>query len=817
MNMNICFSIMSARAYFYAFLMTTGTVLAVHSAANAAPTWSTTKVTEGNMGPYCAVSRKIDNTILTVGRTIAGQSSLAVELKGVTLDTSRIYRVGMKPGAAEQVEIETKPLNANTFVLNVDKVVDLSAGFSGSPTLQLKYDDRTLALVLTDWAGASRDLNTCLASLPGGEKIASTPTTTAQDRKGSGQTSQTAKATDKVADNTEYTARIGSLLEENRRLREDIMTMRAATSSMTSTNELTSERDQLRVQVQDLQTQLKSIKADHAVGTAMKAADQKAVDDQAARIAALTSENIAMKKQIADAESRALQAQSGIDAAAARVKTAEEKAAAAVASAATAAVSAVATPVMDAEKTALKSERDKLVRENAELQKRLESNISDVISTKKLADEIARLKVEKDTLQAKLDAGVQVGARVAATGGQGNPALQARADMLESENTALKARITVLENRDKGPDMADLQKRLELLSAENVNLRGQLATAQTSPTDMRVAVAAEAPLRQQLRDMRGTNEQLSAKVSELNKMLDQAQKSNATEFLKGADGKVDVEKTARRLEESQREVQRLSIALRDTKTQCETDKKQIEYMLFDPKLAKEGQIALLNSLEDQIAALRADKGVSPQSIASACLTPAVSVSPVGAPVASPVPSSGAAVTVEPLASLGATVTDSPMVKDGHFTVPAGAGGVAGVLKQAGVPVTTPFAPVAKNPFGTGKAWRFESGDLAGLAVVQDPIKPDDFDGIVAKQMKKLKSVCKGDFASTAATSTRTVLGLKYAAYDAACIAGANSTSAAVLFYQKNGALNVISIEAAPDDMSRAMDARDRMIGVVGGE
>lgn len=137
MNMNICFSIMSARSL-CVFDDDGGCfLLAVHSAANAAPT---TKVTVRNMGPYCAVSRKIDNTILTVGRTIAGQSSLAVELKGVTLDTSRIYRVGMKPGAAEQVEIETKPLNANTFVLNVDKVVDLSAGFAGSPELQLKYD-----------------------------------------------------------------------------------------------------------------------------------------------------------------------------------------------------------------------------------------------------------------------------------------------------------------------------------------------------------------------------------------------------------------------------------------------------------------------------------------------------------------------------------------------------------------------------------------------------------------------------------------------------------------------------------------------------
>lgn len=802
------------RACFYTVLMTTSAMLLVAPHAHAGPTWTLTKVTEGNRGPYCAVSRKIDNTIVTVGRTVAGQSSLAIELRGVTLDPTRVYRVGMKPGAAERVEIETKPLNANTFVLNVDRVVDLADGFSKSPTLQLKYDDRTMALVLTDWSGASRQLQTCLSSLPGGAKIVAEPAPAPLK-------SFTAPVKSTV-NTTEYTERIGSLLEENRRLREDIMTMRAATSAPSS-NELATERDTLKVQVQDLQTQLKAVQTDRAVTATVNAADQKAAGDQIARIAALTAENTALKKQVTDAETRAVQAQSGIDAAAARVRTAEDRATQAAASVAAAAASKVAVPAApstDAEKMALKSERDKLVQENAELQKKLESTVSDVISTKKLADEIARLRVEKDTLQAKLDAGVQVGARVAATGGSGNPALQARADMLESENTALKARVTVLEGRDKAPDMVDLQKRLELLSAENVNLRGQLTTARSSPSDMRVAVAAEAPLRQQLRDMRGSNDQLAAKVAELNKILDQEQRMNSTELLKGADGKIDVEKTARRLEESQREVQRMILSLRDTKTQCETDKKQIEYMLFSPKLANEGQIALLNSLEDQIAALRADKGISPQSVATMCGTPMTS-SVVTSPTSTPLPSVSP-VSSAPLSN-AVPMADEPVktalapVQDGGFTAPAGATGVSRLLKQAGIPVTAPFTPVAKNPFGTGKGWRFESGDLAGLAVVQDPVKPDDFDGIVARQMKKLKSVCKGDFASTAATATRTVLGLKYAAYDAACIAGANSTSAAVLFYQKNGALNVVSIEAAPDDMGRAMDARDRMIGVMGGE
>ncbi len=805
----------SLRACFYTLLMTTSAMMVVSSHAQAGPTWTLTKVTEGNRGPYCAVSRKIDNTIITVGRTVAGQSSLAIELRGATLDPTRVYRVGMKPGAAERVEIETKPLNATTFVLNVDKVVDLSDGFSKSPTLQLRYDDRTMALVLTDWSGASRQLQTCLSSLPGGAKIAA-DLATAPLKSAVVPIKETATTKANV-DSTEYTERIGSLLEENRRLREDVMTMRAATN-VPNTSELASERDTLKVQVQDLQNQLKAAQTDRAINATVKEADQKAVGDQVARIAALTTENTTLKKQVMDAETRAAQAQSGIDQAAARVRAAEEKASAATAQAASA-VSKVATPTvpsMDAEKMALKSERDKLVRENVEMQKKLESNISDVISTKKLADEIARLRVEKDTLQAKLDAGVQVGARVAATGGPGNPALQARADMLESENTALKARMTVLESRDKAPDMVDLQKRLELLSAENVNLRGQLGTARTSPSDMRVAVAAEAPLRQQLRDMRGLNEQLTGKVSELTKILDQEQRTNSTELLKGADGKVDVEKTVRRLEESEREVQRMIMTLRDTKTQCETEKKQIEYMLFNPKLANEGQIALLNSLEDQIAALRVDKGVSPQSVAAMCGVPVTMPVAAGASLGSPVASIPPISNVSSISSEPLTAVSAP-VQDGGFIPPNEAAGVSRVLKQAGVPVTTPFNPIAKNPFGTGKGWRFESGDLAGLAVVQDPVKPDDFDDIVARQMKKLKSGCRGDFASTAATATRTVLGLKYAAYDAACIAGANSTSAAVLFYQKNGALNVISMEAAPDDMGRAMDARDRIIGVVGGE
>jgi myosin heavy subunit len=72
--------------------------------------------------------------------------------------------------------------------------------------------------------------------------------------------------------------------------------------------------------------------------------------------------------------------------------------------------------------------------------------------------------------------------------------------------------------------------------------------------------------------------------------------------LKIAGGNWDLEQATRRYQESQREIRRLGALLEQDRVKCQQEKKDIEYMLFDPEVAKPAQITMLNSLEDQVAA-----------------------------------------------------------------------------------------------------------------------------------------------------------------------------------------------------------------------
>jgi hypothetical protein len=735
----------------------------------AAGNWATTKVTDGNAGPYCAVSRKIDNTVVTIGRTARGESSLALEMKDAGLDPAKLYRVSVKPGASERLEIETKPINASTFVLNVDRIVDLQTSFKASPTLQVKYADRTLSLLLNDWAHADAELGACLSSLGGGGK----PVVTQKPTTANPVTDVAVAPIPPVpVVNRADVKRIESLLNENQVLRQEIASLQATNASgLQQASVMAAECDAIKAREKALNDQITMLKS----AKDQAGLDAKAMADVQARVAALATENATLKTQL---------------------ETAQLAAKTAAAIPVPAPMPIVATD--DAEKKALKAERDRLAVENTELSKKISAQASDLVSTKTLADEIARLKVERDSLQTKLTAALAVPktAKTDAADAVALADLRAKIDGLERERLELQSKLLLKDDGHVAPDVADLERRLEMMSAENVKLRADLALATMPENDMRAAVAAEAPLRQQLRTVHADNQALKAKVDEMQKLLDSRQRDEEKTLLGASGQNWDLEKATRRLQETERDVQRLSIALRDQKAQCDAQKKQIEYMLFDPKLAKDGQIALLNSLEDQIAELRAVKGLPPAAPAPA-IAAAQPVLGGGAPV----------ITSEPLGAPAALA---------NVTVAPGAVGFTSLLKQAGVSLTSTLSPVAKNPFGPGKAWRYESGALAGLVVEQATVKPSAFDSTVQKQMKGLKSACKGDFAAEPAASN-TIMGVQYSAIDAACISGENSTSAAVLFYQKNGTFNVISHEAAPDSMALAMDARDKVITTLVGK
>jgi hypothetical protein len=742
-----------------------------------AATWTTTKVSNAPTGAYCAVSRAVDaNTVITIGRSVRGQSSIALDQANVMLDPSQVMRVTIEPGNTSAIDIDTRPVNNRTLVLNFDQVVDLGAALSARPQVRVRYDGRDQNFQIPEWAKGQQDLMACVASL--GERA---PVARAQPV----LDGPTAPAPRTVRAPITDDGRMVALAEENRQLRADLAAARRANDVAGQT--VVAERDRLRSEVQTLTLDLDRLRAGQGAAATGAAAQTQRLETLSAEMAKATEENRTLKTQI-----EAMRAGTSAS----------------------------------AELTALRAERDRLAQEtvkleqaNKALQQQVTGQVADVATAKTLADQIAKLKVENETLQAKL------AVTPAATGAG------ADTTKLEGQVEELKARLAVYADKPRTPAMSELQQRMEMLSAENVRLRADLAAATMPDTEVKVAVAAEAPLRQQIRTYRAQNQELEAKVEELSRLLDEGQRSEEKTLL-GASGKNwDLERATRRLQETERDVQRLSLALRTNKSQCEAEKKQIEYMLFDPKLAKAGQIALLNSLEDQIAELRAIKGVAPTPMVARASTPVTvpsgevvlaavdamaDLSPATTAQSNVVDNLAAVMGAErPTADVAAESLPlaATMTASTENALPPGAVGFTRLLKNAGVALSKTMAPVTRNPFGPGKAWRFESGALAGLAVEQAAVKPESFDNIAKRQMRNLRGACKGDFAFQPALE-ETRMGLKYVAYDAACIHGADSTSAAVLFYQKNGAFSVISHEAAPDAMDKAMEARDKIISTL---
>lgn len=722
--------------------------------------WTTTKVAKGgSSGAYCAISRQMDETTVTVGRTLNGQSSLALEMKNAKLDPTRVYRLSLKPGNADRIEIEAKPLNARTFVLNLDQVVDLRSSFLASPTLQVRYDDISMALSLANWGSAVKDMDSCLSSLSSDEPVVATKAK--PDKKDGVVREENVEPTAPPVVTSASSGGNDRAAEELRKANEELATLRASRAADREANEV----------------------------------DKKSQQDQAMRLSTLEAENENLRASLRAqelAKGKTVDAQDDLT----KIRT-----------------------EFDKQKNVYETTIAQLRNENAALTKQNEMQKSSVVTadvdknaTDKVAVELAKLKTdyiavvaEKNLLQSKVDE-MTAKSGFAKGADQKLTSLQADLNKANAETDRLRSRVNELSAKPKGPDLEMLQQRLEALTTENVRLRADLASATQPETEMKVAVAAEAPLRQQMRDLRMENDSLRERTAELTRILDANQKGTESELIKASSKNWDLEQATRRLQESEREVQRLSLSMRDSKSQCEAEKKEIEYMLFDPKLAKAGQIALLNSLEDQIATLKSGKGTMPTQSAMVA----------SAPVSTPT-------SAQAVAAISEVVPEPPVVRTETLAAEGVAlpeasspASIAGLLKQAGIGMTRAVAPVAKNPFGAGKAWSWETDTLAGFAAQQTGAKPAAFDGTVKSQIKNLKSKCKGDFAATPAVE-QSNNGLHYAAYDAACIAGVNSTSAALLFYQKDGQFNVISHEAAPDAMADAMDARDRLITTIAGK
>lgn len=214
---------------------------------------------------------------------------------------------------------------------------------------------------------------------------------------------------------------------------------------------------------------------------------------------------------------------------------------------------------------------------------------------KSLTDQVAQLSVKTVPVPAPVIASTKDSTE--------NLKLTESVKALQQENQTLKNQIQIYATAkdSKSVDSDALAK----LQSENADLKQVIASLKSAPKE--TVVAAAAPSDDEVNKLRADNRKLNSELdlvkSEKATLQTQAtnfQKDLESKQLKMSGGSWDLEQATRRYQESQREIVRLGSILQSQDVKCANEKKDIEYMLFDPAIATKAQISMLNSMEDQI-------------------------------------------------------------------------------------------------------------------------------------------------------------------------------------------------------------------------
>lgn len=253
------------------------------------------------------------------------------------------------------------------------------------------------------------------------------------------------------------------------------------------------------------------------------------------------------------------------------------------------------------EVASLREENAKLSRSLAEQRKAFEDRQSntDGAALNELKEKLEAAKAENKNLNDQL---AQMSAKPVSTkDNTENLKLTESVKALQQENQTLKNQIQIYASaKDSQSVNADALAKLQ---AENADLKQVIASLKSAPKEAAVASVSDDEVNKLRADNRKLNSELDLAKTEKATLQTQAanlQKDLENKQLKMSGGSWDLEQATRRYQESQREIVRLGALLQTQDVKCANEKKDIEYMLFDPAIATKAQISMLNSLEDQI-------------------------------------------------------------------------------------------------------------------------------------------------------------------------------------------------------------------------
>lgn len=203
------------------------------------------------------------------------------------------------------------------------------------------------------------------------------------------------------------------------------------------------------------------------------------------------------------------------------------------------------------------------------------------VPEKGTGEEITMLKNENTRLKAELDAQKQRLATAEKAGTDEKPAKDGKV------NAAMEAQI------------ASLQERLKAAQYENESLKSSRNDKpQTIDiTQQEKALATVKALKEaeaKLSDMTRERDTLKAQIETLSQ-------ADADGRMKISSENWNLEQATQRFNEAEREIRRLGSAVEAERAKCAVEKKNLEYMLFDPKVANQEQISRLMELEEELA------------------------------------------------------------------------------------------------------------------------------------------------------------------------------------------------------------------------
>ena len=151
----------------------------------------------------------------------------------------------------------------------------------------------------------------------------------------------------------------------------------------------------------------------------------------------------------------------------------------------------------------------------------------------------------------------------------------------------------------------------------------------------------------------------------------------------------------------------------------------------------------------------------------------------------------------------------------HGGVYQPATGVPQILERADIVPTQAVKVVPSASGGDKVAYQWKANKVYGSAVQQPLTDPSRFDSKVQEYLAQTKKRCGEDFAAVADGSSNQN-GTRIDTYEIACVGKGVSSSASLIFVNKEGTFTVLAHEAPAEELENAMDIRDRLVETLGG-